>query len=75
MKKLIALTLLIGGLVAGSIAYSATGDKPNQMVMQFRNVSSTIKPTCVAGEMKYNATYHFVCAKTNVWKRYSGATF
>lgn len=68
MKKLIVISLLvIGGAVS---AFAAKGDKPNQMVLSFRNVSSSTKPAnCVVGEMKRNDAYVFMCASSSKWRR------
>lgn len=67
MKYLGAVLITI--LMAG-IGYAATGNMPNQMVIPFRNVSSSTKPAnCTVGEMKRNDAYVFMCASSAKWRR------
>lgn len=54
-----------------SFAFAATGDKPNQMVIPYRNVSSSTKPSCTQGEMKRNSSYIFICSTSAKWRRIS----
>lgn len=64
-----AIAVLLALAIAAS-AFCATGDKPNQMVTPFRNVSSSTKPAgCVPGEMKRNDAYVFMCASSSHWRR------
>ena len=66
MRYLIVLMIFI----LSGIAFGATGDKPNQMVVPFRNVSSSTKPAgCAVGEMKRNDAYVFMCASSSRWRR------
>lgn len=76
MNKYILLAIIAVMAAIGS-AFAATGDKPNQTVLPFRNVSSSTKPSgCVVGEMKRNDAYIFMCASSHKWRRISiGAGF
>lgn len=68
MRYLVLLVLL----TIATVSYSATGTKPNQMVINFRNVSSSIKPSgCTVGELKRNDRYVFLCASSSKWRRIS----
>lgn len=67
--KLRYLIVLMIFILSG-IAFGATGDKPNQMIIPFRNVSSSTKPAgCIVGEMKRNDAYVFMCASSSQWRR------
>lgn len=67
----VLLTLIVF-VFSGVYAFSATGDKPNQMNLPFRNVSSSSKPSgCVIGELRRNDHYIFVCASSSKWRRIS----
>lgn len=51
-------------------AYATTGDRPNQVVIPYRNVSSSAKPSgCVIGEMRQNSAYLFICNTSSKWRR------
>lgn len=68
MKKYFIAAVM--AVLMASIGYAATGDMPNQMVLPFRNVSSSSKPAgCVVGEMKRNDAYVFMCASSAQWRR------
>lgn len=68
MKKYLIAAVMAVLMV--SIGYAATGNKPNQMVIPFRNVSSSSKPAgCTVGELKRNDTYVFMCASSAQWRR------
>lgn len=57
-------------LFAATSVFAASGDKPNQMNLSFRNVSSSTKPAgCVIGELKRNDAYIFLCASSHKWRR------
>lgn len=77
MKKtlLFFVALFILGVIVS--AFAATGDKPNQIVVPFRNVSSSTKPSgCVVGELKRNTDFIFLCSTSSKWRRVSiGAGF
>lgn len=74
--KYILLAIVVM-LVAVGAAFAATGNKPNQVVMPFRNVSSSTKPAnCVRGEVRHNGQYVFNCVSTGKWHRASsGVSF
>lgn len=70
--------LLVGIFVLFTgVVFAATGDKPNQIKPPFRNISTSTKPaSCVAGEVKFNKAYLFVCYSSGGWRRVSlGSAF
>lgn len=68
MRFLLISALFV--LFAVVSAMGATGNKPNQQVLSFRNISSSVKPAgCTVGEMKRNDAYIFMCASSSKWRR------
>lgn len=72
--KILLIVLLI---LLPTTMFAAPGDKPNQSVIVFRNVSTSDKPSgCTVGELKRNYSFLFVCYSTSKWRRITlGTTF
>lgn len=69
-KDIIIMAIASALLFISALALAATGNKPNQMVIPFRNVSSSTKPSgCTVGELKRNTSYVFLCSTSSKWRR------